>query len=54
MLQKKPSPSIHEIAEEKEEIMDQVTINTLNEKVDLELTLQHTKRMQRIREPQKT
>ena len=54
MLQKKPSPSIHEIAEEKEEIMDQVTINTLNEKVDLELTLQHTKRMHRIKEPQKT
>ena len=54
MLQKKPSPSIHEIAEEKEEITDQVTINTLNEKVDLELTLQHTKRMQRIREHQKT
>ena len=36
MLQKKPSPSIHEIAKEKEEILDQVTINTLNEKVDLE------------------
>ena len=36
---------IHGIAEEKEEIPDEVIINTLNEKLDLEIALRDIKRM---------
>ena len=31
---------VHQIAEEKEEVTDEVIINTLNEKLDLQITLQ--------------
>ena len=31
---------VHKIAEEKEEVTDEVIINTLNEKLDLQITLQ--------------
>ena len=44
----------HGIGEEKEEITDEVITNTLNEKLDLEITLQDIERMHRIGEPEKT
>ena len=45
---------VHGIAEEKEEITDEVMINTLNEKLDLNITLRDTERTHRIGEPKKT
>ena len=45
---------VHGIAEEKEEITDEVIINTLNEKLDLDITLWDLERTQRIRQPKKT
>ena len=42
------------IAEEKEEITNEMIINTLNEKVDLDITLQDIKRTHRIGEHKKT
>ena len=44
---------IHGIAEEKEEITDEVIINTLNEKLDLDITLCDIERMHRIGELKK-
>ena len=44
---------IHGIAKEKEEIIDEVIINTLNEKLHLNITLQDTEKVHRIREPKK-
>ena len=44
----------HGIGEEKEEITDEVITNTLNEKLDLEITLQDIERMHRIGELEKT
>ena len=41
---------VHEIAEEKEEITDEMVINTLNEKLDLDITLRDRKRTHRIEE----
>ena len=43
--------SAHGIAEEKEEITNEVIINTLNEKLDLEIKLQDIQRTHRTREP---
>ena len=45
---------VHGIAEEKEEITDEVIINTLNEKLDLEIKLRDIGRTHRIGEPKKT
>ena len=45
---------VHGIAEEKEEITDEVIINTLNEKLDLDITLWDLERTHRIGEPKKT
>ena len=45
---------IHGIAEEKEEITDEVIINTLNEKLDLDITLWDIKRTHQIGELKKT
>ena len=45
---------IHGIAEDKEEITDEVIINTLNEKLDLDITLRDIERTHRIRELKKT
>ena len=42
------------IAEEKEEITDEVIINTLNEKLDLDITLRNLERTHRIGERKKT
>ena len=39
------------IAEEKEEITNEMIINTLNDKLDLDITLQDIKRTHQIREP---
>ena len=44
---------IHGIAEEKEEITDEVIINTLNEKLDLDITLRDIERTHRIGELKK-
>ena len=44
---------VHGIAEEKEEITDEVIINTLNEKLDLDITLCDIERMHRIGELKK-
>ena len=44
---------IHGIAKEKEEIIDEVIIDTLNEKLHLNITLQDTEKVHRIREPKK-
>ena len=41
---------VHRIVEEKEEITDEVIINTLNEKLDLDITLWDLERIHRIRE----
>ena len=41
------------IAEEKEEITDEVIINTLNEKLGLEIKLRDIERTHRIGEPKK-
>ena len=45
---------VHGIAEEKEEITDEVIINILNEKLDPEITLQYIEKTHRIGEPKKT
>ena len=45
---------VHVIAEEKEEITNEMIINTLNDKLDLDITLQDIKRTHQIREPKKT
>ena len=45
---------VHRIAEEKEEITDEVIINTLNDKLDLEITLRDIEKTHRIEEPKKT
>ena len=45
---------VHVIAEEKEEITNEMIINTLNEKLDLDITLQDIKRTHRIGEHKKT
>ena len=45
---------VHVIAEEKEEITNEKIINTLNEKLDLDITLQDIKRTHRIGEHKKT
>ena len=45
---------VHEIEEEKDEITDEVIINTLNEKLDLQITLRDTERTHRIGEPKKS
>ena len=45
---------VHGIAEEKEEITDEVIINTLNEKLDSKITLQYIEKTHRIGEPKKT
>ena len=45
---------VHEIAEEKEEITDEVIINTLNETLDLEIKLRDINRTHRIGELKKT
>ena len=47
-------PLVHGIAEEKEEITDEVIINTLNEKLYLEIKLQDLDRTHQIGEPEKT
>ena len=44
---------VHGIAEEKEEITDGVIINTLNEKLDLDITFRDFERTHRIGEPKK-
>ena len=44
----------HGIAEEKEEITDEVIINSLNEKLDLEITLRDIEIRHRFPEPKKT
>ena len=44
---------VHGIAEEKREITDEVIINTLNKKLDLEITLQGIEGTHRIGEPEK-
>ena len=44
---------IHGIAEATEEITDGVIINTLTEKIDLDITLQDTERMHQIGELKK-
>ena len=44
---------VHGIAEEKQEIADEVIINTLNDKLDLEITLRYMQRTRRIGEPKK-
>ena len=44
---------VHGTAKEKEEITDEVIINTLNEKLDLEIKLQDIERTHRIGEPKK-
>ena len=44
---------VHGIAEEKEEITDKVIINTLNEKLDLQIILRDIERMHQIGEPKK-
>ena len=41
---------VHGIAEEKEEITDEVITNTINEKLDLDIALQNIERMHRIGE----
>ena len=45
---------VHGIAAEKEEIKDEVIINTLNEKLDLDITLREIERTNWIGEPKKT
>ena len=45
---------VHVIAEEKEEITNEMIINTLNDKLDLDITLQDIKRTHQIRAPKKT
>ena len=45
---------VHRIVEEKEEITDEVIINTLNEKLDLDITLRNLERTHRIGERKKT
>ena len=46
---------VHRIAEEKEEITDEVIINILNQKkLDLQITLRDVERMHQIRETKKT
>ena len=45
---------IHRIAEQKEEVTDDVIINTLNVKLDLDITLRVIERMHRIGELKKT
>ena len=45
---------VHDMAEEREETTDEVIINNLNEKLDLDITLQDIDRTHRIREPKKT
>ena len=45
---------VHGIAEEKEEITDEVIINTLNEKLDLDVTSRVLERTHRIAESKKT
>ena len=45
---------VHWIAEEKDEITDEVIINTLYQKLDLGITLQDIARTHRIGEPKKT
>ena len=45
---------VHGIAEEKEEITDEVTINALNEKLDQDITLRDIDRMHRIGEHKNT
>ena len=45
---------VHSIAEEKGEITDEVIINTLNEKLDLQITLRDIDRMHQIGEPKIT
>ena len=45
---------VHGIAEEKEEITDEVIINTRNEKFVLQVTLRDIERTHRIGEPKKT
>ena len=44
---------VHGIAEEKNELTDEVITNTLNEKLDLEITLRDIERTHRIGEPDK-
>ena len=45
---------VHGIAEEKEKITDEVIINTLNEKLDLDITLRDLERTHQIGEPKTT
>ena len=45
---------VHGIAEEKEKITDEVIINTLNEKLDQDITLRDLERTHQIGEPKKT
>ena len=45
---------VHGTAEEKEETTDEVIINALNEKLDLDITLRDTERTNRIGKPKKT
>ena len=45
---------VHGIAEEKKEITDEVMINTLNETLDLDVTLRDLERTHRIGKPKKT
>ena len=44
---------VHGIGDEKEEITDELIINTLNEKLDQDITKLDIKRTHRIREPKK-
>ena len=44
---------VHGIAEEKEEITDKVIINTLNETLDLDITLRDLQTTHRVGKPKK-
>ena len=46
-------PLVNRIVEEKEEITDEVIINTLNETLDLDISLRHLEKTHRIGERKK-